>query len=160
MSRESKNTKLLVSKCALRPKYINLGVLDFSTFQHVMARTCVVNTWWQTKPPCYVCLKWTCSPCVPHRFTELYVEELENDRDLRILVSDYLKGLNPHRSVINGIIRLGRQSYVTAGINCEIGHTNLAIEALCIWEFDSSISAFQCYKSLQSLAIVRGKTCF
>lgn len=39
------------------------------------------------------------------RFTELYVEELENEGDLRILVSDYLKGLNPHRSVISGIIR-------------------------------------------------------
>ncbi|TKS75776.1 Midasin MIDAS-containing protein [Collichthys lucidus] len=39
-----------------------------------------------------------------NRFTELYVEELENEGDLRILVSDYLKGLNPHRSVISGII--------------------------------------------------------
>lgn len=40
------------------------------------------------------------------RFTELYVEELENEADLRILISDYLKCLNPHRSVISGIIRL------------------------------------------------------
>lgn len=40
------------------------------------------------------------------RFTELYVDELENDGDLRILVSDYLKGLNPQRNVITGIIRL------------------------------------------------------
>ncbi|KAM9704373.1 midasin [Menidia menidia] len=39
-----------------------------------------------------------------NRFTELYVEELENERDLRILVSDYLKGLNPHRNVVSGII--------------------------------------------------------
>nr|XP_046228345.1 midasin isoform X2 [Scatophagus argus] len=39
-----------------------------------------------------------------NRFTELYVEELENEGDLRILVSDYLKGLNPHRSVISGVI--------------------------------------------------------
>ena len=38
-------------------------------------------------------------------FTELYVEELENESDLRILVSDYLKGLNPSRAVVNGIIR-------------------------------------------------------
>uniref|UniRef100_A0A3Q3NKD3 Midasin n=1 Tax=Labrus bergylta TaxID=56723 RepID=A0A3Q3NKD3_9LABR len=37
-------------------------------------------------------------------FTELYVEELENEGDLRILVSDYLKGLNSHRNVISGII--------------------------------------------------------
>ncbi|XP_035534963.1 midasin [Morone saxatilis] len=39
-----------------------------------------------------------------NRFTELYVEELENEGDLRILVSDYLKFLNPHRNVISGII--------------------------------------------------------
>lgn len=39
------------------------------------------------------------------RFTELYVDELENDGDLRILVLDYLKCLNPHRNVISGIIR-------------------------------------------------------
>ncbi|XP_077950103.1 midasin isoform X1 [Gasterosteus aculeatus] len=39
-----------------------------------------------------------------NRFTELYVEELENEGDLRILVSDYLKCLNPQRSVISGII--------------------------------------------------------
>lgn len=43
---------------------------------------------------------------VSPRFTELYVEELEDEGDLRILVSDYLKCLNPHRSVIAGIIRL------------------------------------------------------
>lgn len=40
------------------------------------------------------------------RFTELYVDELENEGDLRILVSDYLKCLNPHRNVISGVIRL------------------------------------------------------
>ncbi|XP_042247008.1 midasin [Thunnus maccoyii] len=39
-----------------------------------------------------------------NRFTELYVEELENEGDLRILVSDYLKCLNPHRNIISGII--------------------------------------------------------
>ncbi|XP_072559009.1 midasin isoform X3 [Paramormyrops kingsleyae] len=41
---------------------------------------------------------------IRNRFTELYVEELENERDLRILVSDYLKGLNLNKSVISGII--------------------------------------------------------
>ncbi|KAM4633655.1 midasin [Polymixia lowei] len=41
---------------------------------------------------------------IRNRFTELYVEELENEGDLRILVSDYLKGLNPNRTVISGII--------------------------------------------------------
>uniref|UniRef100_A0A7N6BG26 Midasin n=1 Tax=Anabas testudineus TaxID=64144 RepID=A0A7N6BG26_ANATE len=39
-----------------------------------------------------------------NRFTELYVDELENEGDLRILVSDYLRCLNPHRNVISGII--------------------------------------------------------
>ncbi|KAK2856665.1 hypothetical protein Q5P01_005400 [Channa striata] len=39
-----------------------------------------------------------------NRFTELYVDELENEEDLRVLVLDYLSGLNPHRSVISGII--------------------------------------------------------
>lgn len=43
--------------------------------------------------------------CGHPRFTELYVDELENEGDLRILVSDYLKGLNLQRSVISGIIR-------------------------------------------------------
>uniref|UniRef100_A0A674E0K9 Midasin n=1 Tax=Salmo trutta TaxID=8032 RepID=A0A674E0K9_SALTR len=41
---------------------------------------------------------------IRNRFTELYVEELENKGDLLILVSDYLKGLNPNKNVINGII--------------------------------------------------------
>ncbi|KAK6297294.1 hypothetical protein J4Q44_G00318770 [Coregonus suidteri] len=41
---------------------------------------------------------------IRNRFTELYVEELENEGDLRILVSDYLKGLNPNKKSINGII--------------------------------------------------------
>lgn len=39
-----------------------------------------------------------------NRFTELYVEELENEADLRVLVSDYLRCLNPNRNVISGII--------------------------------------------------------
>ncbi|GAA6099361.1 midasin isoform X1 [Tachysurus ichikawai] len=41
---------------------------------------------------------------IRNRFTELYVEELEFEGDLRILVSDYLKGLNFNRSTIHGII--------------------------------------------------------
>lgn len=43
--------------------------------------------------------------CVSFRFTELYVEELENEADLRILVSDYLRGLNLQKNVIAGIIK-------------------------------------------------------
>lgn len=34
------------------------------------------------------------------------MDELENEGDLCVLVSDYLKCLNPHRNVISGIIRL------------------------------------------------------
>ncbi|KAM9495289.1 midasin [Clarias gariepinus] len=41
---------------------------------------------------------------IRNRFTELYVEELESEGDLRILVSDYLKGLNLNRSTLHGII--------------------------------------------------------
>ncbi|XP_016427493.1 midasin-like [Sinocyclocheilus rhinocerous] len=41
---------------------------------------------------------------IRNRFTELYVEELESESDLRILVSDYLKGLNMTRGIIHGII--------------------------------------------------------
>uniref|UniRef100_A0A3P8WSX5 Midasin n=1 Tax=Cynoglossus semilaevis TaxID=244447 RepID=A0A3P8WSX5_CYNSE len=39
-----------------------------------------------------------------NRFTELYVDELENEGDLRILVIDYLNHLHPNRNVISGII--------------------------------------------------------
>lgn len=48
---------------------------------------------------------------IRNRFTELYVEELESEGDLRILVSDYLKGLNFNRSTIHGIIRFGTVLY-------------------------------------------------
>ncbi|XP_053499982.1 midasin [Ictalurus furcatus] len=41
---------------------------------------------------------------IRNRFTELYVEELESEGDLRVLVSDYLKGLNLNRSTIHGVI--------------------------------------------------------
>lgn len=41
---------------------------------------------------------------IRNRFTELYVEELESESDLRILVSDYLKGLNLSRGIVHGII--------------------------------------------------------
>jgi len=50
--------------------------------------------------------------CLCIRFTELYVEELESESDLRILVSDYLKGLNLSRGIIQGIIRFVHSSSV------------------------------------------------
>uniref|UniRef100_UPI00398F5005 midasin isoform X2 n=1 Tax=Pristiophorus japonicus TaxID=55135 RepID=UPI00398F5005 len=43
-------------------------------------------------------------PGIRNRFTELYVEELEVEGDLRILISDYLKGLNVSKKTIQGII--------------------------------------------------------
>uniref|UniRef100_A0A4W3JTX9 Midasin n=1 Tax=Callorhinchus milii TaxID=7868 RepID=A0A4W3JTX9_CALMI len=43
-------------------------------------------------------------PGIRNRFTELYVEELENTGDLRILTSDYLKGLYISKKTIQGII--------------------------------------------------------
>ncbi|RXM29707.1 Midasin [Acipenser ruthenus] len=43
-------------------------------------------------------------PGIRNRFTELYVEELENEGDLRILISDYLKGLNVNKNTVQGII--------------------------------------------------------
>jgi len=50
--------------------------------------------------------------CLCIRFTELYVEELESESDLRILVSDYLKGLNLSRGIVQGIIRFVHSSSV------------------------------------------------
>ncbi|XP_043542624.1 midasin isoform X1 [Chiloscyllium plagiosum] len=43
-------------------------------------------------------------PGIRNRFTELYVEELEDEGDLRILISDYLKGLNVSKKTVQGII--------------------------------------------------------
>ncbi|XP_048386295.2 midasin [Stegostoma tigrinum] len=43
-------------------------------------------------------------PGIRNRFTELYVEELEDEGDLRILISDYLKGLSVSKKTIQGII--------------------------------------------------------
>ncbi|KAM4043140.1 midasin isoform 2-T2 [Anomaloglossus baeobatrachus] len=43
-------------------------------------------------------------PGIRNRFTELYVEELENENDLQILIKDYLRGLNIDNSVVQGII--------------------------------------------------------
>ncbi|XP_069830840.1 midasin-like isoform X2 [Dendropsophus ebraccatus] len=41
---------------------------------------------------------------IRNRFTELYVEELENENDLQILIMDYLRGLNANKSIVQGII--------------------------------------------------------
>ncbi|XP_051781409.1 midasin isoform X2 [Erpetoichthys calabaricus] len=43
-------------------------------------------------------------PGIRNRFTEVYVEELEDQGDLRILILDYLKGLNLSKTIVSGII--------------------------------------------------------
>ncbi|MEE6475824.1 hypothetical protein FKM82_010868 [Ascaphus truei] len=43
-------------------------------------------------------------PGIRNRFTELYVEELENESDLQILIVDYLRGLNVNKTIVQGII--------------------------------------------------------
>nr|XP_033792626.1 midasin isoform X2 [Geotrypetes seraphini] len=43
-------------------------------------------------------------PGLRNRFTELYVEELENEGDLQILIMDYLRGLNVNKNTFQGII--------------------------------------------------------
>ncbi|KAG2468109.1 MDN1 protein, partial [Polypterus senegalus] len=54
-------------------------------------------------------------PGIRNRFTEVYVEELEDQGDLRILILDYLKGLNLSKTIVSGIIsfltQLDRSSY-------------------------------------------------
>ncbi|XP_074846986.1 midasin isoform X2 [Carettochelys insculpta] len=43
-------------------------------------------------------------PGIRNRFTELYVEELQNEGDLLILITDYLKGLNVSKNTVQGIM--------------------------------------------------------
>lgn len=39
------------------------------------------------------------------RFTEVFVDELDESGDLRTLVVDYLSGLSPVAAVVDGIVR-------------------------------------------------------
>ncbi|XP_075869163.1 midasin [Nelusetta ayraudi] len=69
-----------------------------------------------------------------NRFTELYVEELENDADLRILVSDYLRGLNLQKNVISGIIKfyLGVRKEASSQLVDGTGHRpHYSLRTLC-----------------------------
>ncbi|XP_072854872.2 midasin isoform X1 [Pogona vitticeps] len=54
-------------------------------------------------------------PGIRNRFTELFVEELQNEEDLQILVVDYLKGLNVSKNVVQGIINF----YLSVRKECE-----------------------------------------
>ncbi|KAH0622150.1 hypothetical protein JD844_024188 [Phrynosoma platyrhinos] len=73
-------------------------------------------------------------PGIRNRFTELYIDELQNEGDLQILVTDYLKGLNVNKNVINGIINF----YLSVRKECEtklvdgIGHRpHYSLRTLC-----------------------------
>lgn len=39
------------------------------------------------------------------RFTEIYVDELKDEGDLKTLVASYLKKMNISSAIINGIVR-------------------------------------------------------
>ncbi|KAJ7341746.1 hypothetical protein JRQ81_006597 [Phrynocephalus forsythii] len=54
-------------------------------------------------------------PGIRNRFTELFVEELQNEEDLQILVVDYLKGLNVSKNIVQGIINF----YISVRKECE-----------------------------------------
>ena len=44
-------------------------------------------------------------PGVRNRFTEFYVEELEDISDLKILIAEYLKGLSLSAAQVEGIVK-------------------------------------------------------
>ncbi|KAG8124032.1 hypothetical protein E2320_019500 [Naja naja] len=54
-------------------------------------------------------------PGIRNRFTEIYIEELRNEKDLYILIMDYLKGLNVSKNIVHGIITF----YLTVRKECE-----------------------------------------
>ncbi|XP_054829779.1 midasin [Eublepharis macularius] len=54
-------------------------------------------------------------PGIRNRFTELYVQELQNEEDLQILILDYLKSLNVSKNVVQGIISF----YLSVRRECE-----------------------------------------
>ncbi|XP_034264874.1 midasin [Pantherophis guttatus] len=54
-------------------------------------------------------------PGIRNRFTEIYIEELQNEEDLYILIMDYLKGLNVSKNTVHGIITF----YLTVRKECE-----------------------------------------
>ncbi|XP_077160450.1 midasin isoform X2 [Paroedura picta] len=54
-------------------------------------------------------------PGIRNRFTELYVQELQNEEDLQILIMDYLKGWNVSKNVVQGIISF----YLSVRKECE-----------------------------------------
>uniref|UniRef100_A0A8C8D189 Midasin n=1 Tax=Oncorhynchus tshawytscha TaxID=74940 RepID=A0A8C8D189_ONCTS len=89
---------------------------------------------------------------IRNRFTELYVEELENEGDLRILVSDYLKGLNPNKNVINGIISFYltvRKEATSKLVDGTGHHPHYSLRTLC--RALKYVAANPCYSVQRSL---------
>lgn len=89
---------------------------------------------------------------IRNRFTELYVEELENEGDLRILVSDYLRGSNPHRNVVSGIISfyLAVRKEATSRLVDGTGHRpHYSLRTLC--RALKYVAANPCYNMQRSL---------
>lgn len=87
-----------------------------------------------------------------NRFTELYVDELENEADLRILVADYLRGLNPNRNVVSGIISfyLAVRKEATSRLVDGTGHRpHYSLRTLC--RALRYVSANPCYSLQRSL---------
>ncbi|XP_064411298.1 midasin [Latimeria chalumnae] len=73
-------------------------------------------------------------PGIRNRFTEIYVEELEDEGDLRILISDYLKGLNVSKNTVQGIVRfyLTVRSEASAKLMDGTGHRpHYSLRTLC-----------------------------
>ncbi|CAB1342786.1 unnamed protein product [Coregonus sp. 'balchen'] len=89
---------------------------------------------------------------IRNRFTELYVEELENEGDLHILVSDYLKGLNPNKNVINGIISFYltvRKEATSKLVDGTGHHPHYSLRTLC--RALKYVAANPCYSVQRSL---------
>uniref|UniRef100_A0A674DWW2 Midasin n=1 Tax=Salmo trutta TaxID=8032 RepID=A0A674DWW2_SALTR len=89
---------------------------------------------------------------IRNRFTELYVEELENEGDLLILVSDYLKGLNPNKNVINGIISFYltvRKEATSKLVDGTGHHPHYSLRTLC--RALKYVAANPCYSVQRSL---------
>uniref|UniRef100_A0A8C5QIK7 Midasin n=1 Tax=Leptobrachium leishanense TaxID=445787 RepID=A0A8C5QIK7_9ANUR len=73
-------------------------------------------------------------PGLRNRFTELYVEELENENDLQILIIDYLRCINVSKMTVQGIISfyLSVRTKKTIGLVDGTGHRpHYSLRTLC-----------------------------
>ncbi|XP_053314521.1 midasin [Spea bombifrons] len=73
-------------------------------------------------------------PGIRNRFTELYVEELEDENDLQILITDYLRSINASKMTVQGIISfyLTIRKKAVAGLVDGTGHRpHYSLRTLC-----------------------------